>query len=136
MMDWTGAAGICTNDKGELLMVLQGAPGEPRKWTVPSGGLEDGETYGECCIREFREETGYETEVAGVLHVKKGTYEEIGVTFTVHYFLVVITGGERCIQDPDGLIHDVAWKSADEIEGLDLSFPEDLAFIKEHLMKI
>lgn len=31
MNKWTGSAGICINEEGKLLMVLQGAPDEEKK---------------------------------------------------------------------------------------------------------
>nr|QRZ16296.1 NUDIX hydrolase [Virgibacillus sp. AGTR] len=51
MKKWLGAAGVCVYDR-KVLMVLQGTPEEPKRWSVPSGGLEAGETFEECCVRE------------------------------------------------------------------------------------
>lgn len=53
-------------------MVLQGRPDEDRRWSVPSGGIEGHETPEECCVREVREETGYDAEVIRELGVKEG----------------------------------------------------------------
>lgn len=33
------------------------------QWLFPGGGVEDGETYEECCAREVREETGFMVNV-------------------------------------------------------------------------
>ncbi len=44
-------------------MVLQGAPDEEKRWSVPSGGQEQGESSEDCCIREVFEETGYLAEI-------------------------------------------------------------------------
>lgn len=52
MERWIGSAAVCVNEKNEVLMVLQGKEGEEKRWSVPSGGLEKGETLEECCIRE------------------------------------------------------------------------------------
>ena len=61
------------------------------------------------------------------LRVKSGrTY---GIDVTVHYFEVELLGGEARIQDPDGLICDIAWKSVEEIGTLVMSLPEDRAFL-------
>lgn len=125
---WRGAAGICINQDGKLLMVLQGKPHEEKKWSVPAGGMESGETIEECCMREITEETGYIAEVGEKIYIK----EQAGIEFDrveVHYFLTTIVGGEMNIQDPDGLIHEIAWKSLDEIRELDLGFPEDRDFL-------
>ncbi|PEK22795.1 DNA mismatch repair protein MutT [Bacillus pseudomycoides] len=52
MKRWIGTAAICVNEKNEILMVLQGKKEEPKRWSVPSGGQEEGETLEECYIRE------------------------------------------------------------------------------------
>ncbi|MCJ7841474.1 NUDIX hydrolase [Lederbergia sp. NSJ-179] len=129
MQKWVGSAGVCISEKGQLLMVLQGKPEEEKKWSVPSGGLEKNETLEECCIREVEEETGYRVEIVDEIKLKKGSYEEIQISFEVHYFLVKIVGGERKIQDPDHLIYDIAWKDIDELRTIDFSFPEDKDFL-------
>ncbi|PGL71418.1 NUDIX hydrolase [Bacillus sp. AFS055030] len=123
MEKWIGAAGICINLKGQILMVLQGRPDEKKRWTVPSGGLEKNESIEECCKREVLEETGYEVEVIKQLLIKEGI--SYGFQVEVHYFEVEIIGGDAKIQDPDQLIYEIAWKSVDEIFELELSFPED-----------
>jgi 8-oxo-dGTP diphosphatase len=46
---WRGAAGVCINENGQLFMVLQGKP--------------DHETFEQCVIREFKEETGYDVKI-------------------------------------------------------------------------
>lgn len=124
---WTGAAAVCINDKNELLMVLQGKPEEEKVWSVPSGGMEVGETYEQCCEREVWEETGYRVKV------RKKIFEKTGRTYSmdvsVHYFEVEWLGGQAALQDPDGLIYDIQWKSQDEVKRLKLSFPEDREFL-------
>ena len=127
MKRWIGAAAICMNENNEVLMVLQGKPEEEKLWSVPSGGLKNGETLEECCKREVREETGYRIEIIEKVH------EKIGVTFNVpvqvHYYVVKIVGGEQKIQDPDGLIYKIEWKRLDALQYLPLSFPEDIELL-------
>lgn len=130
---WIGAAGVCMNEQGELLMVLQGTPEEEKKWSVPSGGKEPSETIECCCLREIKEETGYDVRIKQSLHKKETAIDEY--TVTVHYFEVEIIGGKEKIQDPDHLIYDIAWKSADDIENLRLSFPEDRSFLIDYINK-
>lgn len=72
MKRWIGTAVICMNEKNEFLMVLQGKVNEEKRWSVPSGGQEEGEELEECCVREVWEETGYEVEVIDKLCEKKG----------------------------------------------------------------
>ncbi|SES27657.1 ADP-ribose pyrophosphatase YjhB, NUDIX family [Gracilibacillus ureilyticus] len=129
MEKWVGSSAVCINECGELLMVLQGRADEKKKWSVPSGGMEKGETLEQCCIREVWEETGYLIEIEEGIKVKNGTNLSIPILTEVHYFSVKITGGKRKIQDPDNLIYDIAWKTLDELKRLELSFPEDREFL-------
>lgn len=133
MQEWFGSAGLCINENGEILMVLQGKPEEDKTWSIPSGERGENETYGECCVREINEETGYIAEVLDKIKIKKGVYEEVNISFEVHYFLAKIVAGERKIQDPDHLIYDIAWKNSDELKELKLSFPEDRDFLIDYI---
>lgn len=124
---WRGAAGCCLNEHHQILMVLQGKSDEEPKWSVPAGGVEQGETIEACCAREVWEETGYRIQVGKKLFEKHG--QSYGWNVEVHYFQVAIVAGSACIQDPDGLIHEVAWKSWDDLKTLSLAFPEDREFL-------
>lgn len=130
MKKWYGSAAICVNEENKLLMVKQGTPDEPKRWSVPSGGKKAGETFETCCVREVKEETGYEIQIDQLMTVKKDTIP--GYEVEVHYFKAKVIGGNRSIQDPDGLIYEIDWKASDEIKTLDLSYPED----KEWLLSI
>jgi ADP-ribose pyrophosphatase YjhB (NUDIX family) len=116
---WTGAAAVCIQ-ANNILMVLQGKPEEEKTWSVPSGGRNQDETYEECCRREMFEETGYEIIVKDKIMIKADI---------VHYFNVEIVGGEARLHDPDQLIYEIAWKTAEELETLNLSFEEDRDFL-------
>ncbi|MFX3675004.1 MAG: NUDIX hydrolase [Paenisporosarcina sp.] len=135
MFDWKGAAGVCINEDNQLLMVLQAFPGEEPKWSVPSGGLEGNETFEECCVREFEEETGLKVEVISKLQDKKGLNEQFGITYELQYFQVRVISGELTVQDPDELILDIDWKSVEELDQLSLSYPEDVEFLKSLSVK-
>lgn len=131
MSNWQGAAGICVNDKNEVLLVQQHMPEDDhRKWAVPASGAEPGESLRACCEREFFEETGLIVEAKEELTVKKGEYENSAVSFEVHYFRVEVTGGEINAEDPFGLILDVAWKPIAELADLSLAYPDDRALIE------
>jgi ADP-ribose pyrophosphatase YjhB (NUDIX family) len=126
---WYGSAGVCLNERSEILMVLQGTPEEIKTWSIPSGGLEKGETFIECCKREIEEETGYIVNIIQELQIKRGFYKEHNLNYEVHYFLVKVVGGSRKIQDPDQLIYDIRWVSLDSLKTLELSFPEDREYL-------
>ncbi|SDP06620.1 ADP-ribose pyrophosphatase YjhB, NUDIX family [Paenibacillus sp. yr247] len=126
MEKWTGSAAICINEKKELLMILQGKPEEEKRWSVPSGGKNTNESYEQCCVREVWEETGYKVAVNMKVFVKGEGL--------VHYFEVNLLSGVPTIQDPDELIHEIAWKSASQIAELDLCFEEDRQLLLDYLM--
>jgi ADP-ribose pyrophosphatase YjhB (NUDIX family) len=133
MQKWYGSAGLCLNEQKEMLMVLQGKTHEEKKWAIPAGGKEGDETFEECCIREVQEETGFEVKITRPLFIKEGT--TYGVDVEVHYFEVQVTGGSPTIQDPDNLIHDIAWKSQNELLDLPLAFPEDKDYLLQFMTK-
>lgn len=116
---WNGAAAIIIS-RGKLLMV-RGKDGN--SWSVPSGGIECGETSEQACIREVWEETGYKVKVIQALHTKKETIKMYDVT--TDYFLCEIIAGDITYHDPDELIEEITWKSVDEVEKLPLDYPED-----------
>jgi aminoglycoside 6'-N-acetyltransferase len=116
-------------------MVLQAADDEEPKWSVPSGGLEGNETFEQCCVREYEEETGLKVEIISKLQDKNGSIEKFGITYELQYFQVKVVSGELRVQDPDELILDIAWKSLDQLGQLKMSYPEDIEFLKALLEK-
>ena len=130
MFKWKGASGVCINEENQILMVLQPAHDEEPKWTVPSGGLEDNETFEQCCVREFEEETGMKVEVISKLQNKSGSNKEYKIEYELQYFQAKGVRGELKLQDPDEFILDVGWKSVAELDQLDMCYPEDVEFLK------
>lgn len=131
MSNWQGAAGICVNEKNEVLLVLQNMPDDDEeKWAVPAGGAESGESLRACCEREFFEETGLIVEAKEELMVRKGEYQNSAISFEVHYFRVDVTGGVINAEDPFELILDVAWKPIDELKDLKMAYPDDRVLIE------
>lgn len=70
---WVGAAGLCVDELGRVLLVLQGKPTEEKGWAIPGGGVLPGETLEACCLREVWEETGYRIAVRDKVYVKTGS---------------------------------------------------------------
>ncbi|MEM2081435.1 MAG: NUDIX hydrolase [Candidatus Bathyarchaeia archaeon] len=102
-------------------------------WALPGGRVDPGETVEQTIVREVKEETGLDVEIAG----KIGEYHEQGVQDGVEYdyhptcFLVKVVGGE--IKRQESEIEEIKLFSLNEV-------PETLAFehaqmIKDYLVK-
>lgn len=117
---WEGSAAVVIAH-GKLLMVKTK---ESKGWSIPSGGIEKGETPEQACIREVWEETGFKVEIEESLPIKKALIKNYEVT--TYYFLCEVIGGGISYHDPDDAIEEIAWKSAKEFVGLQHDYPEDL----------
>jgi 8-oxo-dGTP diphosphatase len=124
MKEWFGSAAVCINENNEILMV-KGY--NASAWAIPSGGIEEGETPEECCVREVMEETGYEVVIIDNLFIKETTIK--GIKVKTHYFKVKKVGESKGINDPDKIIEEVDWKSLSEIEMVEHAYPEDIEFL-------
>lgn len=61
------AAGILI-EKNQILLIEQDVT-QDRRWSLPGGKLEEGETLGDCVVREVKEETGLTTKVKRLLYI-------------------------------------------------------------------
>lgn len=62
-------------------------------YMIPGGGIEEGETDEECCVREIQEETGYRVEVLeGILEIDE--YYEDTKWVNKYYLCKILTFGE------------------------------------------
>jgi ADP-ribose pyrophosphatase YjhB (NUDIX family) len=62
-------------------------------WALPGGGLDPGETIQECCVREVKEETGFDIEtqrLIGLYHRERGLGRGLDMTFL---FICRVLGG-------------------------------------------
>ncbi|PWV99725.1 mutator protein MutT [Paenibacillus cellulosilyticus] len=91
----------------QVLMVKQYVQRGDIVWNFPGGGIEDGETPEQACVRELREETGYDIQIVQLLHEQ----------FDKYTFVARITGGELLLHLASAYnedIIDVAWISLDD----------------------
>ena len=81
-----GCRGILVNDGKILLCYYQ----QEDQYLIPGGGLEDGETLVECCIRELAEETGMVISPTRHYLTLEEYYHEY--YFKSHYFICKAIG--------------------------------------------
>jgi 8-oxo-dGTP diphosphatase len=97
---------------GDLLLVQQSYPGDPRLyWGLPGGQVEPGEELLAGLQRELLEETGLTLvgtpNIAFVLQVLRETEEGIQEWLACHFACEV--AGQISPQDPDGLVLSAHW---------------------------
>lgn len=117
---WNGAAAVIFQDD-KLLMIKSKDTGT---WSVPSGGIETGESPEEACVRETWEETGFHVQVKQLVHIKNVAIGDYDVT--TYYYSCELIGGQITYHDPDDSIEEIDWKTLEELKKLPLLYEEDL----------
>lgn len=120
------AYGVVTDDDGRMLLA-RWVEGRRVAWTLPGGGLENGEDPELAVRRELREETGFRIETTQLLGIhsrvipasRRVRRDENKVP--LHTLRIVyraeITGGELRFEK-NGSTDMAAWFTLDEVAGL------------------
>ena len=118
-----GAYGICRDGSGRVLLARNSPRSEfPGLWTLPGGGVEQGEHPDDAVLREFGEETGLDVRIdalhavtADVFRLPSGNLEH---TDRILYDVSPAGGDLRA--EADGTTERVAWMTAADLAGLAL----------------
>ncbi|WP_350352827.1 NUDIX domain-containing protein [Microbacterium sp. A8/3-1] len=109
---------VVTDEDGRILLVHRVDNG---LWALPGGGMELGESIEDCAIREVREETGLDVEIAGLIgvytnphHVIQYSDGEVRQQFSLCYATRLL-GGTLAHDDEST---DLQWVHPNDIQGL------------------
>jgi 2,3-bisphosphoglycerate-dependent phosphoglycerate mutase len=82
---------------GYVLMLQEHVQRGDLVWNFPGGQIESGETPEQACVREVKEETGYDVRISHLLHVSGHKYT----------FIAAIVGGELGIDSDNPANRDI-----------------------------
>lgn len=124
--------GVIVKKDNKILMVQEAQKKHYGLWNMPAGLLDEKEDIFLGAKREFKEETGYDVKLTGMLPI------ENYVNDNVHAFLILfhgeITGGEISF-DKDELL-DVKWFTIEELKAMTDKEIRDIAQKKNMLKNI
>lgn len=115
-----GGVAFRENEHGFEIAIILTIP--ERRWQLPKGMIDEGETPEQAAVREVREEAGIETELLETLGRTEYwfTADRDGRRTRfhkyVHWFLLRYAGGD--VADHDHEVHEARWVGIDE--GLNL----------------
>ncbi|PSH00453.1 MAG: hypothetical protein BRC30_03440 [Nanohaloarchaea archaeon SW_7_46_7] len=87
-------------------------------WDFPGGGLEEGEKVTESAEREVLEETGFNTEITGLVGIYKGASNADNIETIVFVFKGEL--GEKRTEELEDDVIKTDFKDKEEIQGLQL----------------
>ncbi|WP_370326722.1 NUDIX hydrolase [Euzebya sp.] len=133
----TSAGGLVYDDRADgrwVVLIAHRNAGGVLQWTLPKGGLEEGEDLEEAAVREVREETGLEARIEAKLGVVDYWFvwrpDRVRYHKYVHYYLMGLQGGDFSRRDDEA--EDVAWLPIDE--ALDrLAHPNEARLVRRAL---
>jgi 8-oxo-dGTP pyrophosphatase MutT (NUDIX family) len=69
-----GACAVIRDARGWILLHQRSDNGF---WALPGGGLDLGESYAECCVREVQEETGLKVDILRLVGIYSSPTENV-----------------------------------------------------------
>lgn len=116
--DEVSAGGVVFRREEDCVSVLVCKDAGYKKWVLPKGLIDKGESSEETAVREVREEVGVQARIIESLGEEKYIYMSRGVRVfkVVHYFLMEYQSGSET--DHDHEMDEVKWVSLDDAIGL------------------
>jgi 8-oxo-dGTP pyrophosphatase MutT (NUDIX family) len=116
-------------DERVLLTQLSAQTPAPGKWTLPGGGIDQGESPLQAVVREVHEETGHDLSAPRLLDVDSSYFtgrSPSGRLEDFHGVAVIYTGGVEQVTQPrvldvGGSTAAAAWVPLDELAALPMS---------------
>lgn len=115
------AAGLVTNERGEILLVLS----PDRGWEYPGGIIEQGETVQQGLLREIFEETGVTAKIDSFVGISKNLDRNIvNLDFRCTYISGELTTSDESLQ--------VRWVTPEEARKL-VTYPVTVKRLEQML---
>lgn len=101
--------------KNDCILMIKQPDKDGLYWFIPGGIIEAGELVNDAIIREVREETGVSVETVGKLAYVTQVYNLQESRHSIAFIVEIKSwSGRLQPNDPDKLIHDVAFVPIDE----------------------
>ena len=113
--------------------------GPKRRWQLPKGIVEAGETPGQAAVREVREEAGIDGELLDLLDVVEYWYvatksgRRVRYHKFVHFFLIAHRSGDPSLHDHE--VVDARWVRASDAIAM-LTFPSERRVVELALARL
>lgn len=120
--DQVSAGGVAFRLEGGGYEVAIVSVGAQRRWQLPKGLVDPGETPAQTAVREVREEAGVETDLVAPLETIEYWYvghqrgERVRFHKFVHFFLLAYRSGD--VRDHDREVHEARWVPIEEAAAL------------------